>query len=248
MARLRGANLIILVLVAFAQCFGAIACAQTQADYLRGIFSTPSTYDPSPIRLRLGDDDYDIPKNALFAFPSNGGRQRAVLLQLLYPEMEGLTRANNVEMRRLRQNSRRIQVLISDYSINPYPQSGLKAVSTVYSVRVTMRARNGAAIAEVDDPQLEMRKVTVSPANGHPWDIFADPKERDGERSYVAECYRIEDVPNPQCSLSFAYRNLLVEASFPRSRLPEWQSIRAVVSRWMDERRVQGKVRQGTGE
>ena len=243
MTRLRGANLMALALAALAsQCFAGIAGAQTQADYLRGIFSTPSTYDPSPVRLQIGDDDYDIPKNALFAFPSNEQRQRDVLLRLLYPEMEGLTLANNAEMRRVGQDSPRIQILISDRSTNPHPQSGSQGVNA----RVTFWVQYGGTVATVDDVQLGLRRLTVS--NQRSYDVFVDSVEQEGARSFVIECSRFDKVPNPNCSLFFAYRNLIVKASFVRSRLPEWRPIRAAVSRWMDERRVQGKVRQGTGE
>ncbi len=244
MARISGANLMILALVALvANAFAAKAGAQTQAEYLRGIFSTPSTYDASPILLRIGDDDYDIPKNALFAFPSNEARQRAVLLRLLYPEMEGLTIANNAEMRRVGQDSRWIQILISDYSINPRSQSGSQAVNTAYSARVTFWTKYGATVTSVEDAQLGLRRLTVSSRQSY--DVFVDSTEQEGARSYVIECFRFDKVPNPNCSLFFAYRNLLAKASFPRSKLPEWRPIRAAVSRWMDERRVQGKVRQG---
>lgn len=245
MARLRGANLMVLALAALgSQCFAGIATTQTQADYLRGIFSTPSTYDPSPVRLQIGDDDYDIPKNALFAFPSNEQRQRDVLLQLLYPEMEGLTLANNAEMLGVGQDSRRIQILISDHSTNPHPQSGSQGVNAAYSARVTFWVQYGGTVATVDDAQLGLRRLTVS--NRRSYDVFVDSVEQEGARSFVIECSRFDKVPNPNCSLFFAYRNLIVKTSFVRSRLPEWRPIRAAVSRWMDERRVQGKVRQDT--
>lgn len=216
------------------------ASGQTRGEYLRGVYSTPFTYDHSPIRLQIGDDAYDFPRNALFAAPSNEARQRAVLLRVLYPEMEGRTPANSAQLNSAKPDSRHVQILIEDFSRSPQPKTGQMAVNSAYFAWVSIFARTGKSeIIERDDPQLGLLRITVTvPSSGQTHDVFVDPAEKREELSFVIQCARIERVPNPQCSLYFAYRNVRIKASFARPRLSDWVSIRRSVVTWLDKCRI----------
>ena len=216
------------------------AGGQTRDEYQRGVFSTPFTYDPSPIRLQIGNDTYDFPKNALFAAPSRETRQRAVLLRVLYPGMEGRTPANAAQLNSAKPDSRHVQILIEDFSRSSQPKTGQMAVNSAYFAWVSIFARTGKSeIIEREDPQLGLLKITVTVlSSGQTHDVIVDPAEKREELSFVIQCARIERVPNPQCSLYFAYRNVLIKASFARPLLSEWPDIRKAVVTWMDKHRI----------
>jgi hypothetical protein len=91
--------------------------------------------------LTIGGVIFDFPKNTLFAHPDREARQRAILLELVYPEMEGRTAENKAEMHKIRQDSRLVRLLIQDFSLLPRsrPLSGKEYANNVFFVRVTMR-------------------------------------------------------------------------------------------------------------
>src|SRR6185369_4428657 len=136
---LRGRRLLFVLGLWAGFASGSTALAQSAADDFRNIFTTPSTYDPSPIRLSIGEVIFDFPKNTLFAQPGREPRQKAILLQLVYPEMEGRTAANREEMDKIRQDSRLVRLLIQDHSWLPRPLTGKQYVNNAFSIRVARR-------------------------------------------------------------------------------------------------------------
>jgi hypothetical protein len=231
---------LLILVTAFTGAGADRAHAQSRDEYFRGIFSTPSTYDSTPMRLQIGAHSYDVPKNMLFAFPSKEPKQRAVLLQLLYPEMEGLTRANASEMKRLGQDSRRLQILISDFSLNPHPQTSAQAVNTIYRVRFGFHDKSKLVRkVPADQTQWRLSRLTIFLGDQPQYELFVDPNESGGARSVVIDCVPIEKYPNPGCSLVFAYRDIVMRVRFVRTLLSKWSEIRAAVTMWMDRSRVE---------
>lgn len=215
------------------------AIAQSRNEYLQGVFLTPSTFDPSPARLRIGGGHYDFPKNTLFAFPSKDIKQRAVLLRVLYPEMNGASPSNVKNFKENSQESRRLQILISDYSLNPMPQTSAQAINTIYKVRLDLFAKS-SGVRKVLSPnsQYGLSQVRIVRGDQPQYDIFVDQNESDGSRNVVVDCSPIERVKNPQCSLFFHYRDVVVEVTFARGLLRDWGEIRKAVATWLEKIRI----------
>lgn len=189
--------------------------------------------------MTIGEVIFDFPKNTLFAQPDKQPRQKAILLQLVYPEMEGRTAANRAEMDKIFQDSRLVRLLIQDHSWLPRPLSGRQYVNNVFSVGVTGRRGKAEISQSVDtDTGLDDFHVLASSMTEN-YDILVDPKETERERSFVIQCNRQRPLPqgrlsNPGCALHFSFRDLSVQASFVRRLLPQWDAIRRRVTEWME--------------
>ena len=246
-ANVKGSRTLLLLscsLLAALALFGAVplpAQAQTTSEYFRGIFTTPYSYDPFPIRLRIGKYAYDIPKNTLFGLPENTPQQRAILLLVLYPEMEGRTRDNKSEIKKIGQSSRQLTILINDFSQQSRPITSNEYINNVFDCRVTRVIDQAQIEVQPTDIGLLQYRVT-NRVSTEKYDIYVDPAESYRDRTLVIYCWRggkdWGEVPNPICSLYFVFVDVSVKASVARSMLPQWRSIRSVISTWMGRVRV----------
>ena len=201
-----------------------------------------TNFDSSPLRLRIGDSAFDVPRNALFGGYGHTPQQRALLMRILYPQLEVRTRENQLEMQKVRQDSRVIQVLVEDHSLLPRPITGKEYVNNVFKFEVTSQERRADISHQTSDTlgldHFFVRKLTSREEH----DVFVDKIDQPQDRDFVIVCTRPGDppanVPNPYCSLYAAYRNLSVKMSFVRALLPEWRLIRDRVVDWMDKIRV----------
>lgn len=240
----RPALLLLSSLITAFALLGAVllpAQAQTTSEYFRGIFTTPYSYDPSPVRLRIGKYAYDVPKNTLFSLPENAPQQRAIHLLTLFPEMEGRTPNNKSEIENIGQSSRRITILIDDFSQEPRPITSKEYINNVFDNRVT-RVKKQAKIGVQPTEIGLLRHRVTNKVSAQKYDIFVDPREPYSGRTLVIHCRRggknWGEVPNPVCSLYFVFGDVSVKANVARRMLPQWRNIRSAIKNWMRRIRV----------
>jgi hypothetical protein len=114
---------------------------------------------------------------------------------------------------------------------------GLKALDPNWPIREADISQSINADTGLDDFHVQASSGTED------YDVLVDPKEAEGERSFVIQCNRQRPLPqgrisNPGCSLYFSFRDLSVKASFVRRQLPQWDAIRRRVTEWMESKVV----------
>lgn len=230
--------------------------AETQSLW-RSLFPPAQTKETGPARVELGPYTFDFPRNARDIERNVEGRFEDMSMRILYPEMEGETRENAWEMRLLSQESRALQVLITDYlaeaSRNRFePDMSRKMLGTlrIYASTHLLRGRYERFDPEFIERAEKYGLVQFRVKPGHEgadglsialrnrnW-VFADLV--DGEVRTVIECSG--DYPhhvNPGCAIFFPYRDALrIKIGFRQSRLPDWRGIRDLFIRYLDEHRV----------
>ena len=132
-----------------------------------------------------------------------------------------------------------MRLLIQDHSWLPRPLTGKQYVNNTFFSGVTWRRGKAEISQSVDaDTGLDDFHVLASSKTEN-YDIFVDPKEAEGERTFVIRCNRQRPLPdgrisNPGCSLNFPFRDLSVKTSFVRALLPQWDVIRRRVTEWIE--------------
>lgn len=221
------------------------------------LFPPAQTQETRPARVDIGPFTFDFPRNARDIQRNVEGRFEEMSMRVLYPTMEGETPENAWEMRLLSQQSRALQLLITDrlaqasrLGVDPDMGAHMLGLLRVYGSKHLF-----ASPYENSDPEFIERaekyglvQFRVKP--GHEgadglsitlkrgrW-VFVDLVGNDIRT--VIECSGDEPrIVNPGCSIYFPYGDALrIKIGFRQSRLPDWRGIRDLFIRYLDEHRV----------
>lgn len=202
--------------------------------------------------VQIGHDIYQFPRNAHDIFPDEGGRPECISLRIMFPEMEGLTRNNSVEMDGLTQDSGALRLLLCDSSHPDRPLTS-RWTPLVYTGRVAAVDLNGTV--EVPLPALEVlledfeqrdafgAKEFVLKA-GASSDVIGRRGLSKGDRklgeiidgaiaTYV-NCGNNITYVNPGCDMQFAFREVSVTSHFRLKLLPQWEAIRDQLNEYFE--------------
>lgn len=232
-----------------------LSASLVQAETALGprLFPPAGTVEARPVRVEMGPFAFDLPRNARDIQKNVTGRFEHLSMRIVYPTMEGQTRANAEQIDLLGPRSRALQILISDYQPQ-WARQHWAIDAQGFFQRFFLMSLSGdgslsdeAAFLERSDkygltefkpkPGSEKDERLSIALRDKKW-VFAD---LDGERARsVIECSGHKAaVVNPGCHIRFYYRNaLMIKIAFPQSLLPDWRGIRDLFIRYLDEHRV----------
>jgi hypothetical protein len=191
--------------------------------------------------VQIGRDIYKFPRNAQVYLPDEGGRPQCVSLRIVFPEMEGLTPKNSVEMDGLTLDSGALQLLLCDRAHPDLPLTAHwtpdQSTGRVAANRLVDNPEKSAAEALLDYEQREMFDGTelVLKSSAPRTDyrrtqldqgdrIIADLEN--GKFLTFVECVNANQYKNPGCNMQFGFRDVSVSVYFKLSHLANWQEIR----------------------
>lgn len=203
--------------------------------------------------VQIGRDIYKFPRNARDYLPDRGGRPECISLRIVFPEMEGLTPRNSVEMDSLTQDSGALQLLLCDSSHPDLPVTS-RWTASVYTGRVAANRlvdnpEKGTAEALTDYDQREMFGGTeLVLKSSAPRTNYKRTQLDQGDRiiadiedkkilSFVA-CGNAKKFVNPGCDMQFAFRDIAVTSHFRRKLLPQWKAIRDHLNDYFEASRL----------
>lgn len=187
----------------------------------------PAPYAPGPdtaiVHVRVGGQDFFVPKN-YFRHPAVGcgAEQRAMLLRVLLPDMEGYTEANAREIEGLDNPGwgRRMNILLQALEVT---RDYRRIVFHSFSGGVDP---TGSYPMEHGLLRAESNRIRSGPASTA-IDVFF-PKDVVTARHFVV-CSAVEAVPSPGCAHHLIYRGYLTKATYSRNYLAQWREIEAKV-------------------
>jgi hypothetical protein len=192
----------------------------------------PAPYAPSAgteiVHTRIGGHDFFVPRN-FFRHPQIGCgvEEKAMLLRVLLPEMEGYTEENAREIEGVDKPGwgRKMNILVQPFGrLSGYNRRMFHASTGGVDPTAAYPKQHGLLYT----PSNRIR-------NGGPRsavDVFFDRENGNLIRFIV--CSGVTAVPSPGCQHRFVYENLRVDATYDRKRLASWADIESKVRALLD--------------
>lgn len=233
-----------------ATLFGLSPAANVRADSAPAkqlLFPPANTPEARLVRVQIGPHVFDIPRNARDIVADQTGKMNAMSMRIVFPTMEGRTRETADQLDLLSQESRALQILISDGGPELPPSLLL---GRVLRIALTGHHGNLAYVFPLPDHIETTSRYGLTQflvKHGREGDVghsiafrekkfvFADLKN--SIPITFIECSGEKKVPNPGCDMRFAYHDLAIKVGFRQSLLTDWRAIRDSFTRYLDERR-----------
>ncbi len=210
--------------------FGVWASAWTQESevFPPSWMQSPLRTDSEIIHVRLSGQDYYIPANYFDSPVDPGLDQRNILLVALLPDLEGRTKENWDEFMKVPGWGSRVRMLITGTK-DPehFLRSVRRNVEKLYGPYVPSSTFNGLIRLTSTKPpgaKLLAREVYFS-------DMHSTPRE-------FITCAGDNEFPTPGCSHYFIAGSVIVEASYHKKYLQNWQNIHMSIGTWLNSHKT----------
>lgn len=202
---------------------------------MRGASSSPfkgvMTFDATPITIELGQYNYAIPAHYFDSQPDFDCNQKTALLTFLLPDFIGRSKENNAQFMEVGWFRPRGQMLIS---AEGNPTSG-------WTVEQSMAGRFKNLV------QREIVREQLKPKTRHPFlglDYYPTDKDivptdvlvqqaDSGDVKTIISCSAFGSVQSPTCIHHFTDHDLILQMTYSRRFLDQWDVIEKNAHTWL---------------